>query len=281
VKLRPASAALLLFFVVLTTFMIARRRSFHAEPNVPSVSAEQAVTAQEPIFRPLENATEQALMEAIRQSKRREGQLEARVAELERRLANLERMLPTGDGLSAERTAPKALRPWGPEQAIGAPNTWQAGDLATAWASRTPDGGAEWLQLSYSNAVTVDRVRVRETFNPGAIARVTAVQANGQEATLWEGDEPDGVAPVETEFTAAYDVTARVIKIYLDTSRVPGWNEIDAVELVGRDGSRQWAAEAAASSTYADGLSTENAPTNLDDRFNDVFSREQTRRLSP
>ena len=32
--------------------------------------------------------------------------------------------------------------------------------------------------------------------------------------------------------------------------RVAGWNEIDAVELIGRDGSRQWAKGANASSSY-------------------------------
>ena len=51
------------------------------------------------------------------------------------------------------------------------------------------------------------------------------------------------------------EVVAREIRIELDTAvnKKPrrGWNAIDAVELVGRDGSRQWAAEAEASSTYA------------------------------
>jgi hypothetical protein len=32
---------------------------------------------------------------------------------------------------------------------------------------------------------------------------------------------------------------------------VPGWNEIDAVELIG-DGIRQWAKSAAASSSFSD-----------------------------
>ena len=40
------------------------------------------------------------------------------------------------------------------------------------------------------------------------------------------------------------------MKVYLDTKRVAGWNEIDAVELIGRDGSRQWAKGASASSSY-------------------------------
>ena len=40
------------------------------------------------------------------------------------------------------------------------------------------------------------------------------------------------------------------IRIVLDTNRVAGWNEIDAVELLG-DRSRQWAVKARASSSYA------------------------------
>jgi hypothetical protein len=36
----------------------------------------------------------------------------------------------------------------------------------------------------------------------------------------------------------------------MDTKRGKGWNEIDAVELIGQDGSA-WATDAAASSTYA------------------------------
>ena len=48
------------------------------------------------------------------------------------------------------------------------------------------------------------------------------------------------------------EVTARTVKLYLDSAGVPGWNEIDAVELVGRDGSHQWARSATASSTYAE-----------------------------
>jgi len=42
------------------------------------------------------------------------------------------------------------------------------------------------------------------------------------------------------------------VKVYLDTRRVPGWNEIDAVELVGRDGTRQWATAATAISTFVE-----------------------------
>ncbi len=58
-------------------------------------------------------------------------------------------------------------------------------------------------------------------------------------------------APNEFEVTAEVSVVSKSVKVYLDTQRVTGWNEIDAVQLVGRDGAEQWASGASASSTYA------------------------------
>ena len=143
-------------------------------------------------------------------------------------------------------------RSWGPEQVVGHANTDRAGDISTAWASRQPDGGEEWLHVNYDRLIDISEVRVRETYNPGAISKITAFLPNGQEVTIWEGTEPPAYAPVDTAFAPQTRVQANSVKIYMDTSRVPGWNEIDAVELVGRDGTRQWATSATASSTYAE-----------------------------
>jgi hypothetical protein len=143
-------------------------------------------------------------------------------------------------------------RSWGEEQATGAPDTHQAGDISTAWASKLPDGGEEWLNLDYSNHVYLAEVRVRETYNPGAISKVAAVLPNGREQIIWEGVTEPGEAPIEKVFPVSGNIYAKGVKVYLDTRRVPGWNEIDAVELVGRDGTRQWASQATASSSYAD-----------------------------
>jgi hypothetical protein len=144
-------------------------------------------------------------------------------------------------------------RSWGPEQLVGPPNTTDAGDYATAWAPRTSRGaGEEWIHLAYDKAVEIAQVNVRETYNPGAISKIAAVLSNGQEAVLWEGVEPASQAPVNMSFSVPAGVPANQIKVYLDRRRVPGWNEIDAVELIGRDGSRQWAASAMASSSYAE-----------------------------
>jgi len=186
--------------------------------------------------------------------------LTARIAELETKVASLKRAAeqasrPRADSPppTVESTTPtQPKRSWGPEQAAGAPDTHTAGDVSTAWASREPNAGLEWLKLDYERLVEIAQIRVRETYNPGAIAKVVAILESGVEMVLWEGVEPVVEAPIEMEFNTAGGVYARFIKLYLDTGRVAGWNEIDAVELIGRDGTRQWAKNASASSTYAE-----------------------------
>jgi hypothetical protein len=188
--------------------------------------------------------------------------MNAKVAELERQMQVLGQTGARRPGLSqlasnqardpADPNATAALkgRSWGPEQLTGPPDTVGSGDIPTAWASREPDAGPEWLKLDYQNPISLAEVRIRETYNPGAISKVTAIQ-NGQEILLWEGTELPAQAPIDFVLPVSGNIIAQSITVYLDTSRVSGWNEIDAVELVGKDGTRQWASQAAASSTYA------------------------------
>jgi hypothetical protein len=75
---------------------------------------------------------------------------------------------------------------------------------------------------------------------------------DGRETVLWEGTASTGPAPRDFVVPVTGNVQSSSIVVHLDTTRVAGWNEIDAVELVGRDGSRQWATGADASSTFAE-----------------------------
>lgn len=152
----------------------------------------------------------------------------------------------------ATRAAGVLGEPWGPEQATGAPDTPEAEDAPTAWCPLEPDAGAEWLLVHFEKKVSIAEVRVRESFHPGAVARVSALSEDGTSSVLWEGHDPTAQPLEDFILRVALEVTGQSILIELDTARRPGWNAIDAVELVGRDGSRQWASGAAASSTYAD-----------------------------
>jgi hypothetical protein len=175
--------------------------------------------------------------------------------------------------LSAEQ---KPKRGWGPEQATGEPDTNMAGDIVTAWASQTPDGDDEWLTLEYAEPIQPTAVLVYETYNPGALVRVTAFRLDGEEVELWKGQDPTtpdnemGVSeiPVKAKFK-----TNR-IKLYIDSKSVPGWNEIDAVGLRDKDQKVSWAVAADASSTYAPPfdavppvVTTLTAPVNYENRI--------------
>jgi hypothetical protein len=142
---------------------------------------------------------------------------------------------------------------WSAAQATGEPDTATHGDHASAWAHKRPEMGPVTLTLEFEREVRPDAVRVHETYNPGAVVRVEGVRAGGAAEVLWEGAA--SAAGSQARWFAPPLVAGaspvRVVRLVLDTDAVPGWNEIDAVELVG-DGARQWARAATASSSYSD-----------------------------
>lgn len=139
---------------------------------------------------------------------------------------------------------------WAPGQAAGPPDTQDASDQPTAWAPQEQDGGREWLSLKYAKAVELSEITVYESYNPGALNRIVAVLPDGSEKVLWSGTTAADSGFIERVVKVPPGIRSDQIRLELDTARVPGWNEIDAVEVTARDGSRQWATEATASSYY-------------------------------
>ncbi len=143
-------------------------------------------------------------------------------------------------------------RRWGPEQLTGEPDTLQAGDFSTAWAAKTRDEQDEWLLLEYDAPVLASGVAIYETYNPGAINKITAFTLDGTEEEIWAGrDNPplDAIFINQKNFPRPFKTNR--LKIYLDSKNVPGWNEIDAVGLTDKTGKLHWASNAECSSTYA------------------------------
>ena len=126
---------------------------------------------------------------------------------------------------------------YGAIQATGAPDTLLPGDAATAWAPLEADDGEQWLELAYEFPLVPAEINIYESYNPGAIFSVEVYDlANEEWVVVWEDepgpiDEPGRVLSIET---AGIDVVTDGVRIWLDTSAVEGWNEIDAVELRGR-----------------------------------------------
>lgn len=128
------------------------------------------------------------------------------------------------------------------------------GDSPKAWATSEADAGPEWLRLRYAEPLPVREIRIWQNDAPGAIAWVTA-EVDGREVEVWRGTDalsPSPTTPVEKVVTLQKPLTTATVTLYLDTRRVAGWNEIDAVEVVAADGRRAWAVDAEASSHYGE-----------------------------
>jgi len=136
---------------------------------------------------------------------------------------------------SAKSSTQYSVISWSAKQATGKPNTPKAGDHVTAWAPSTAGAGPEWLELSYKEPVRIHAVDVIETYNPGAVVGLEARDLDGAWHILWEGVAPVVAAPRSFRINVPADkrfMTKR-IRLSLDTTKVPGYNEIDAVRLVG------------------------------------------------
>jgi hypothetical protein len=124
---------------------------------------------------------------------------------------------------------------WSAAQTLGPPNTYPAyGDIVSAWASATPDGQAEFLELGFNDPAPVNVVSIYETLAPGAVNKVSVRNANtGVWTEVWTG--PAAAAPpVARIFTVTFPLTAYpvdAVRIDLDSPAVADWNEIDAVSI--------------------------------------------------
>jgi hypothetical protein len=181
--------------------------------------------------------------------------------------------------LAAALERQKQVPGWHELQACGPPNVANpSSDDQRAWAAAQADGGREWIELTYDKALVADRVTIHETSVPGGVTSVEVLEEGGAWRTVWSGEDPTTVCgPFEVRF-AATRAPVKKVRVNLETSRRKGWEEIDAVELAGPDGSA-WAAQAAASSRYGEGSAT----STFDDSdggalplFGDQFKRTLT-----
>lgn len=126
---------------------------------------------------------------------------------------------------------------WSAEQMLGEPNVQKYGDNGSGWASKEQDKDIEWVKLKFEKAVYASEVRVRQNYNPGAIIKIELIDEYGKSYVVWSGTDKTKYRANSIEyFTAKFDKTkykSKTVKITLSSKTVPGWNEIDAVQLVG------------------------------------------------
>lgn len=148
--------------------------------------------------------------------------------------------------ISGEKPSPQGPS-WSAGQATGAPDARAGADDAKAWAAALADGGAEWIELQFAGPIKAQAIHLHQQFNPGAVVRVEAMGPDGP-TQLWAGVDSLRKAVWRIDLPAAVPVSS--VRVHLDTRRVAGWNEIDAVGVLDTSGQVHWAQGAKASSYY-------------------------------
>ncbi len=123
----------------------------------------------------------------------------------------------------------------GAVQAVGPPNTDGCGDFRTAWATANPNSTGT-LELYFAELVRPRAVRVYETYNPGFITLIEFIDVEGVVHPVYvAAPQARPQCPFILDVPIPdIDEPGNRIKIYVDqTTSAGGWNQIDAVELVG------------------------------------------------
>jgi len=125
---------------------------------------------------------------------------------------------------------------WAAIQAIGAPDTPRCGDYQTAWATAGSDISAT-LVLTYTRSLHVTGINIVQSFNPNQITQVELVGNFDRAVTVYENEPVQVDQPCPYVLTIPIEKTEQlyhIVRLTVDQSVLGlGWNQIDAVELIG------------------------------------------------
>ena len=125
---------------------------------------------------------------------------------------------------------------WAAIQATDAPDTARCGDYQTAWASAGSDT-VDTLVLTYTLSVHVTGINIVQSFNPNQVSKVELLGVFDRPTSVYDGQPAQVDQPCPYTLSIPIEKTDtqfNKIRITVDQSILGlGWNQIDAVELVG------------------------------------------------
>jgi hypothetical protein len=140
---------------------------------------------------------------------------------------------------AAEASSEWGASDWAASQATGAPNTPECGDVGTAWAASGQDT-REWINVYFTQPVYSKEILITQTYNPDQVVQVDLIDMQGQFVTVYTSQprKVDSPCPYLLAIPVSRsDILAQGVRITIDQSVLGlGWNEIDAVEIVGVPG---------------------------------------------
>jgi outer membrane protein OmpA-like peptidoglycan-associated protein len=125
------------------------------------------------------------------------------------------------------------------KQILGEPNKLPAfGDSPCAWSPAEADNRSEdWIKVGFEKVVPLKQIAIAENFNPGAIVRVYVYDATGKEYLVSE--TPAKQQTVKGRmlriFPKQQNLLVNAVKLVMQSGKVSGFNQIDAVGISDSD----------------------------------------------
>ncbi|MCZ2482407.1 OmpA family protein [Aquirufa nivalisilvae] len=122
---------------------------------------------------------------------------------------------------------------------LGKPSRYPAfSNSPSAWQSLTPDNPAgEYIIVSFDSIATIKQVAIFENFGAGSIVRVDGLDENNKLILLKEFSPGYALksAQVTTIHLPSPSVPIRAIKVSMNSERVRGYSQIDAIGISDSD----------------------------------------------
>lgn len=136
---------------------------------------------------------------------------------------------------SSEYQDPKMPKQYGAAQVTGKPSKLPLfGNSPCAWRpSQDDNASGEWIKVAYVQPQPVKQIAIAENMNAGTITRIYAYDAQDKEYLLFENkkDTSRVVGRMFNVFVKETPYKVAAIKIMMNTSRIKGVNQIDAIGI--------------------------------------------------
>ncbi len=162
-------------------------------------------------------------------------------------------------------------------QVLGKPNVLpRGGEAKTAWTVKYKNGkemsGPAYIIVGYQKPMIIQQVAIAESFNPGAITKVTIYgEEKGQEQKVYEATPTP--AKVKARMLNIFlnkptEFYVSKVRVDLNPEAVPGENQIDAIGIAECKDSVK------AKINVVPGIVWDSKPINLGDNINTIYDED-------
>ncbi len=175
--------------------------------------------------------------------------------------------------VSSEYREEKYTKEFRAIQVLGRPNKLpQFGSSFCAWSPATrSDTLSEWIKVGYKMPIHVRQIVIAESLNEGTVEKIYLYDESDKGYKVYENHKTDTVATLGRMLHVFIPMTSykvKAVKLVLNTTRIKGWNHIDAIGISSSD--QPVKAEINVSSTLPSDLKKENLGSAINTKAEEI-----------